>query len=209
MRACLAVLEVRLDLVARWRGGSLDRLRDAGHAALAAAWKRRLERWGWQVWVEVSFNHYGERGRVDLVAWHPIHRLLLVVEVKTEIADVQALLGGLDIKRRVAPAIARGLRIASVAGAVPLLVVADGTTNRERVRRLAPLFSLFTLRGREAVQWLRRPSAAPVGMLVFTDLRFATGNSVTSVGPHRVRRRGGTPSVDAGGQPVPDGARPT
>jgi transcriptional regulator with XRE-family HTH domain len=103
LRACLDVLEIRLDLVPRWRGADLDRLRDEAHAGLEAAWKRRLERWGWQVSAEVSFNHYGDRGRVDLLAWHAVNRLLLVVEVRSEVADVQALLGALDVKIRVAP----------------------------------------------------------------------------------------------------------
>jgi len=196
LRRCLAVLEIRLDLVPSRRGADLPRLRDATHAALQAAWKRRLERWGWQVWAEYSFNHYGDRGRMDLLAWHPAQRLLLVVEIKSEIDDVQALLGGLDVKCRVAPVLVRRLGIGQVHAVNPFLVVADGSTARDRLRRLAPLFSRFELRGRAAMSWLRRPGDAPRGLLALTDLRFATGSSVKPVGAHRVRRRGPMSSVN-------------
>lgn len=189
LRRCLAVLEIRLDLTPRWRGADIARLLDATHASLQAAWKRRLERWGWTVWVEFSFNHYGDRGRIDLLAWHPVHRILLIGEVKTEVDDVQALLGGLDTKCRVALAVARRLGIGSVLAVVPFLVLADGSTNRDRLKRLAPLFSRFTIRGRAAMTWLRRPGLIPAGLLALTDLRYAAGTSVKSVGAHRVRRR--------------------
>lgn len=188
LRRCLAVLEVRLDLVPSWRGAELARLLDEDHAAIQSVWKSRLERWGWQVWVEVSFNRFGDRGRIDLLAWQPLQRILLVGEVKTQIADAQALLGGLDVKARVAPYVARPLGLGAPRQVVPLLLVAEGTTNRDRVRRLAPLFTRFPVRGRHAIGWLRRPGeAAPSGLLILTDLRFANGRSVTRVAPHRIR----------------------
>ena len=198
IRRCLAVLEVTLDLTPRWRGADLARLLDESHASIQAGWKPRLEKWGWQVWVEQSFNVYGDRGRVDLLAWHPVHRLLLVVEVKTVIADAQALLGGLDVKVRVAREVARSLGIGGVRSVVPVLLVAEGTTNRARIRRLAPLFERFALRGRQAMSWLRRPNEAVSGLLIFTDLRFATGSSVTRVASHRIRLRQGAASVGKG-----------
>lgn len=189
LRRCLSVLEVRVDFELRWRGADLARLRDAAHAGLQAAWKRRLELWGWQVWIEHSFNHYGERGRIDILAWHPIYRVLLVVEIKSELADAQGLLGGLDVKARVAPVVARGLGLGNVSQVVPMIVLADGSTNRDRLRRLAPLFSRYAIRGRAAIGWLRTPIGSAPGLLALTDLRFATGSSVKPVGGHRVRRR--------------------
>src|SRR3990170_5026427 len=95
-----AALGARIDARVLWNGPELDRLLDAGHAALGARIKRRLERWGWVVRVEVSYSRYGERGRIDLLAWHPVLRVVLVVEVKTSLVDVQALLGSLDVKTR-------------------------------------------------------------------------------------------------------------
>jgi hypothetical protein len=150
--------------------------------------------------VEVSFNRFGDRGRIDLLAWKPARQILLLVEVKTEIADAQGLLGGMDVKARVAPHVARSLGLAPPRVVVPLLLVAEGTTNRDRVRRLAPLFARYTRRGRSAVTWLRRPEEeAPLGMLVFTDLRFATGGSVMRVAPHRIRHPQHAASVGMAG----------
>lgn len=119
----------------------------------------------------------------------PQSRFLLVIEVKSEIADAQALLGSLDVKVRVGPQMARSLGLGPVRAVLPLLLVAEGTTNRERVRRLAPLFERFATRGRQAVSWLHRPDAAVSGLLIFTDLRFATGGRVTRVAPHRIRMK--------------------
>jgi transcriptional regulator with XRE-family HTH domain len=102
VRRCLKELDVRLDLEPRWRGAELDRLLDENHARKQAAWKERLERWAWQVIAEASFNRYGERGRIDLLAWHPGLAILLVVEIKSELVDAQSLLGGMDVKTRVA-----------------------------------------------------------------------------------------------------------
>jgi transcriptional regulator with XRE-family HTH domain len=207
LRRCAAVLDVRLDLTPTWRGAELARMHDESHASIQSAWKARLERWGWRVWVEVSINHYGDRGRIDLLARLPASRVLLVCEVKTEIADAQGILGGLDVKRRVAPLVARSMGIGAVEVVVPLLLVAEGSTNRDRVRRLAPLFTQFALRGHQAISWLRQPQSASSGLLVFTKLRVANGRSVTRPGPMRIRLRRGAPSVDqpSGGRAAASG----
>lgn len=198
VRRYLAVLEVTLDLVPRWRGSQLDRLMDENHARMQTAWKERLERWGWLVWAEVSYSYYGERGRADLVAWFAPLRILLIVEIKTELVDIQALLGGLDAKRRLAPVIARQLGLGAPALVVPVLLVSDGSTGRGRVRRFESLFSEFPRRGRSAVSWLRHPSRElDGGLLVFSDLRAANGDRVKSVGSHRVRVSGRVASVDS------------
>jgi transcriptional regulator with XRE-family HTH domain len=210
LRGCLAVLEVRVELVPSWRGAALSQLLDEKHAALQSAWKARMERWGWQVWVEVSFNRFGDRGRIDLLAWQPMRRIMLLIEVKTEIADAQALLGGMDVKARVAPHVARSLGLAAPRVVVPLLLVAEGTTNRDRIRRLEPLFARYTLRGRSAITWLRRPvEEGPRGLLAFTDLRFANGGSVTRLAPHRIRLPRQSASVEMAGDGPSPGPRLT
>src|SRR5690606_18288217 len=105
VEAIIVALGGRLDMRLLWNGPELDRLLDEAHAALGASVKRRLERWGWLVRVEVSYSHFGERGRIDLLAFHPAPRVLLVIELKSELVDVQALLGSLDVKVRLAPRI--------------------------------------------------------------------------------------------------------
>jgi hypothetical protein len=199
LRRCLAALEIRLDLVPSWRGAELARLLDERHAAMQARLAERLRRWGWQVFVEVSFNHYGDRGRVDLVAYYPPLGLLLIGEVKSEIADAQGLLGTLDVKLRLAAHIAARLGLPRPTRVLPLLLVPDAPTARRRIRRLTPLFARFSLRGRAAAHLLRRPDPRTLegvtGLLVFSNQSYAHGGSTKSVGTQRVRRTGSTPSV--------------
>jgi transcriptional regulator with XRE-family HTH domain len=187
IRQHLDALGAQVDVAARWRGAELDRLLDEQHSWLQAAWKARLERWGWDVAVEASFNRYGERGRIDLLAWRAAQRILLVIEVKTEVLDAQGLLGGLDVKTRLGPFVGRDLGWARPALLAPALIITDGSTNRDRISRLAPLFGRFRLRGRAAISWLRRPEGVVTGLLLFSDLRPATTNRVTRLGRQRIR----------------------
>ncbi|MEJ7749185.1 MAG: helix-turn-helix domain-containing protein [Candidatus Limnocylindrales bacterium] len=104
-----SALDIRVDLVGRWRAGDLDRLLNARHSMLhesVAAWFHEVQP-DWDLAPEVSFSIYGERGAIDLLAWHQPHRALIVIELKTDIADVNELLGTFDRKRRLAPTIAR------------------------------------------------------------------------------------------------------
>ena len=68
LRKVAAVLEIRIDVSARWRGGELDRLLNLRHSLLATALVETLKLRGWTVAPEVSFSVYGERGFIDLLA---------------------------------------------------------------------------------------------------------------------------------------------
>jgi len=189
LRRCAAALDVRLDTVPRWRGTDLARLLDDDHAALQAAWADRLRQWGWEVRVEVSFNHYGDRGRVDLLAWHTAYRILAVGEIKSELVDAQGLLGPLDVKVRLGSSLAAAAGWARPTVVVPLVVIRDGSTARSRLARFAPLFASFVHRGREAVGCLRHPQRVTGGMLILSDLRTAGEARATRLGGQRVRLR--------------------
>lgn len=188
VRAAAAVGgSIRIDLVVP--GGDLRRLLDADHAAIQAEWKPMLERSGWLVDAERTFNHYGERGSIDLFAWHPATRTLLMIEIKTVIVDIQDLLAGIDRKTRVGRSLAaeRGWRPAAV---VPMLLVAEGSTARRRITEYAPLFGRLSLRGRAALAWLRQPQAAsdpPTGVLCMTKLSQARSGDRRRAGRQRIR----------------------
>jgi transcriptional regulator with XRE-family HTH domain len=96
---------VTVRLVPSWRGGELDRLVNRRHSLLHEAVARRFRtEWpGWQLVPEVSFSIYGERGIIDDLAWNPSTRELLVIELKTNLIDVNELIGtliGSDVWRR-------------------------------------------------------------------------------------------------------------
>ena len=114
-------LGASVHLQLRWQGEHLDRLMDAAHAAIQQAVAELLTSMGWTVRVEVSFNHYGDRGRVDVLALHPALRILLIVEVKSDLGDLQDTLGRLDVKVRLGPVIARELGWNNVAVVMPAL----------------------------------------------------------------------------------------
>lgn len=142
-------------------------LTDARHAELQNSVAALLRSSGWTVEVEVSFNHYGDRGRIDVLAFLPGLGILLVIEIKTRLIDAQDLIGRLDVKRRIAPGLAaeRGWAVRSI---VPVIVMREGRTARRRLTDHAALFASFVLRGRQARAWLRRPELpAPTGIFTF------------------------------------------
>jgi hypothetical protein len=64
------------------------RQRDAAHARCVAYVARRLEAAGWLVAREVEIADIERPGWIDLLAFDPDTRTLLVIEVKTLLADV-------------------------------------------------------------------------------------------------------------------------
>jgi transcriptional regulator with XRE-family HTH domain len=78
-----------------FHGEGLDRLRDRAHARLVEQLVALLIALGWTVEVEVSFNRYGDRGVIDVLAFHPRFGALLVIEVKTVVPDVGGMLATL------------------------------------------------------------------------------------------------------------------
>ena len=108
--------------------------------------------------MEYTFNHFGERGSVNIVAWHPSRRALLIVEVKTRLLDVQELLATFDRKCRIVPSLLRRQRAWNPVIIGRLLVVADGTSQRRVVRAHAHTFeATLPDSARRVRSWLRDP----------------------------------------------------
>lgn len=164
-------LDATAELVVRWHGEELDRLMDATHAALVQSTVTRLHSSAWTTRVEVSFNHFGDRGRVDVLAFEPVQRLLMVVEVKSALGDLQDTSGRLDVKARLGPMLASSVGWEQPAAVIRALVMADTRTTRRVVDRHAGIFEAFSLRGRRALAWVRSPALpAPGGLLWFVQL---------------------------------------
>ena len=181
------VLGGRLVLFVEWRGGELERLLDADHSALQERWAaRKPGRWA-SSRQEVTYNHYGDRGSIDDLAFDPTTGTLLVSELKTGIYDAQRTLAKIDEKERLAAGIAArfGWQVRRV---VSCLVVADTRTNRRRVQQHEALFKRFDRRGRAAAAWLADPVTAAGGLLVFIPLSNLRGTHGRRAGRQRVRR---------------------
>jgi transcriptional regulator with XRE-family HTH domain len=159
IRRVTAALDMRADLVGRWRAGDLDRLLNAKHSAMHEQVARmfRDELPDWTIEPEVSFSIYGERGVIDVVGWHEGRRTLLVVELKTDIVDVNDLIGTVDRKRRLASVAVRD-RGWSPETVSAWVIVAAGRTNRGRISAHgAVLRAAFPMDGRAVRGWLRDP----------------------------------------------------
>jgi len=159
----------RVDVRLLWQGEGLDRLLDARHAGLVERVVALLASEEWVVATEASFNIRGERGSIDILAFHPAGGSLLVVEVKSVVPDLQAMLAGLDRKGRVARDIARerGWNVATV---TRLLVLPDDRTARRRVESHAATFrSTLPARTVEIRRWLRTPVGSMHGVLFVSN----------------------------------------
>jgi len=191
IRKVSRALDVRIDLVARWRAGDLDRLLNSRHSKLHELVARRFRDTlpAWVLRPETSFAIFAERGVIDILAWHAGRRALLVIELKTDIVDVNDLVGGVDRKRRLAAQIATefGWEAATVSVWV---IVADGRTNRKRVAvHNAMLRAAFPVDGRSMGAWLRDPVRAISGLSMWHDDHWQNGMAgATPV--RRVRRPG-------------------
>lgn len=191
IRRIAAALDVRVELLARWRAGDLDRLLNARHSALHELVGRmfRDDLPGWVFEPEVSFSVFGERGVIDILAWHPGRRAVLVIELKTDIVDVNDLVGGVDRKRRLAWTIARERGWAAESVSV-WVVVAAGRTNRARIAaHSAMLRAAYPMDGRKVRSWLRDPVGQTAALSMWQDLRPRTVRAALSpVRRVRVRR---------------------
>jgi transcriptional regulator with XRE-family HTH domain len=126
-----------------------DHQHEPAHAACSAYVASRLRNAGWETRTEVEVGGDRSRGWVDILAFHPVYRIALVIELKTEIRDVGAIERTLGWYEREAWAATRrlGWRPRVVAG-VLLLLATD--VNEERLRENSASFRLgFPNRARD------------------------------------------------------------
>lgn len=190
-------LDIQVTLGARSRGADLDRLVSGRHAGLHESVARWFAaRWpDWTLAPEVSYSIYGERGVIDILAWHPGHRALVIIELKTDIVDVNDLIGQMDRRRRLAR------RIAEERGWDPLIVsiwviVASGRTNRGRLAAHGALMrNAFPVDGRSIRSWLRHPDRSVAALSLWSRVEEGTASGGYAA-RHRVRRSLGRPGGD-------------
>jgi hypothetical protein len=188
VRSICSVLEIRLPFDPMWRGGQLARLLDSRHAAAVERIVALLRALGWEAAPEYTFSVFGERGSVDVLAWRPRERALLIVEVKTELDDLQDLLSVLDRKVRLVPrlvAAERGWRAAAL-GVVVVLRESSGA--RDAVaRHLATFSASLPQRNVEIRRWVANPGASGLrGVWFLRDSHRGTVMEGRG-GPRRVR----------------------
>jgi hypothetical protein len=139
----------------------------------------------------VTFAIYGERGSVDILARHTATGVLLVVEVKTVVPDLQSMLAAHDRKARLAPTIARE-RTWPAGPVARLLVILASRTARRRVAEHRSTFATSYPKSPTAMRsWLQRPAREPVaGLLFVSGIRHADQRHKIRP-PRRTSERGG------------------
>lgn len=166
VRVVFKALDASAEFDIRWRGGAMDRLLDDRHAELVGAASSLLSSAGWDVLPEVSYSKFGERGSIDLVAWHAPTRTLLVVEVKSELTSLEATLRKHDEKVRLGPEVVAerfGWRPLQVAR---LLVLPDSRSAQRRVAGAdRVLRRVYPGRGWAARRWLKAPIGRGDGLI--------------------------------------------
>jgi hypothetical protein len=136
----------------------------------------------------VSLAFYGERGVIDILAFHPPTGSLLVIELKTEFVSLEDLLATMDVRMRHAMAIARerGWVARSISAWV---VFADSQMNRRRVRaHSAALRAAFPVDGRTIRRWLTRPTGTVRALSFWSNFGETTVRQAAA-GRRRVRVR--------------------
>jgi hypothetical protein len=127
----------------------------------------------------VTFSHFGERGVIDILAWHAETRSLLIVELKTELVDPQGLVATMHRRVRLGPKIAaeQGWRPVTISSWV---IVRSSRTEKRRLRQhQAILRHAFPADGRSMRRWMPRPQGSIAALSFWTDvtpggLRHAT-----------------------------------
>jgi hypothetical protein len=142
---------------------------------------------GWTFLPEVSFSIYGERGVIDVLAWHQEQETLLVVELKTEIVDVQELIGRVDQKRRLARRVAadRGWHPQRVG--VWVVLASSRTSHRRIAAHVNTLRAAFPDDGRAVHGWLANPDRR-LSCLSFLPISYERALRRRPASLKRVRR---------------------
>ncbi|MGH2513187.1 MAG: helix-turn-helix transcriptional regulator [Candidatus Limnocylindrales bacterium] len=161
----------------RGLGADEDRLLDEGHATLLGACARWLIRLGWEAIAEVTYSEFGERGSIDILAWHAVTQTLLVIEIKTELASIEATLRKHDEKVRLAAVIAgrRGWRPAAIGR---LLVLPEDRVQRRHVAAHEAVLKLaYPVRTRAVKAWCEAPSGSIAGLMFLADSTVVRGGN--------------------------------
>jgi transcriptional regulator with XRE-family HTH domain len=159
IRSLYEAVDGRARTTAWWNGAAADRLLDERHAAIVEIVVRLFRERGWEVFVELSFSEFGERGSIDVFGLLPSLAAVAVCEVKSIIGSLEETNRTLDAKVRLAPTITfkrLGWR-PRVVGRV-LIMPGDMTLRRSVERHASTMNAIYPGRSREVRAWLRNPA---------------------------------------------------
>ena len=122
-----------------------------------------------RVLTEFTFNEYGERGSIDLFAGRDDARAVFLGEAKSEWGSLEETLRRQDLKRRLAPKLAKaafGWRPTCIAS---ILIFPDDRTARRTSERFSDALTGYPARANEIRAWLRNPAGDLGGIWFLSD----------------------------------------
>jgi transcriptional regulator with XRE-family HTH domain len=185
IRRVFASVDARFEGSLTWRGGAIDRVLDERHSQLVGAFAQELARLGWEIHLEVTFNEYGDRGSIDIVALKRSPGAALIVEIKTELTTIDETIRRLDVKARLGTTVVVQRFDWKPASVSRVLVVLESATNRRRVAvHDGSLRVAFPDRGLRVRQWLRSPIGRVAALQFFSLTNHrGTGSGDGGKGP--------------------------
>jgi hypothetical protein len=199
IRAIFTALEARVQLMPRWRGAELARLLDEDHAVIVAEVAQSLERFGWEVEVEVTYAEFGERGSIDILAVKPGARAAVVVEVKTDIASSEAVGRKIDEKARLVPKIVSVRYGWAPASIGRLLVMPESMRLRRLVDRHPVIGRMFPAKAVSVRRWLRAPAGAIAALWFLSNTTPRTAREGRTPAARRIRPGSSVPRAGSRG----------
>jgi transcriptional regulator with XRE-family HTH domain len=138
------------------------RQRDRVHARCVAYVVARLRRAGWMAESEVEIRGSAGPGWIDVLAYHPTSRVMLVIEVKTEIHDFGRIQRTLGWYEHAAWAATRGFGWLPRRGSAALVLL-DTRAVADRLRNNRLLAAqAFPERAEGLARLIEAPAVAPV-----------------------------------------------
>lgn len=162
----LAEFTLRPPFVAR-----ITSQRDPAHARSVAYVARRLTRLGWQVRLEVEIEGERSHGWIDVLAFEPVRRAMLVCEIKTALPDFGAAQRQLAWYARAATDVARreGWPVRSAAAALLVLATTENDARLFENRDLVD--EAFSGRAADMDRWLSTGVSVPGRVVALVDPR--------------------------------------
>lgn len=139
--------------------GDRQRQLEPAHARCSAHVATRLRRDGWLVATEVEVGGDRSRGWIDVLAFHPELRVLLVIEIKTEIRDLGAIERALGWYEREGQVAARRLGWHPGRTVGCLLLLATEANDARVVANRQPFAVGFPVRARDLAELVRGASS--------------------------------------------------
>lgn len=154
--------------------------RDAVHAWCSGYAGRRLAGSGLDVRREVTIGRGRSRGWIDLLAYDPRRRLLVVVEIKTWIDDLGSIERQLDWYQREAPTTARAFGWRPVRTVAWVLALASAEVDETLRRNRDAVARAFPARARDLSTFLAGAEIAPTRGIALVDPRNRRKNWLIS-----------------------------